>query len=188
MELQLDDRGVQFGDSLRGRGRQVFWMTNANQAKIFQATLDDEIGMVRSPIVDNYARRYSEVVVNSSWTIAATSNFPNEAARFINYMVNDWELQEIYDMDIGVPGSTIIQQNLIDGLDLSNPVDVLIEREIYFMQDILNTVEPFAGRPAGYPIVVNDIERTVDEVLAGFITVEQAVDAHFASMEIMLQN
>jgi len=186
IEIILDDRNAQFGDSLRGRGLQAFWGTNVNQAKIFQSTLEDELGMLRSQVADGYTNRNVEVAVCSTWTIASNSNLETEAARFISYMVNEWDLQSIYDMDIGVPGSTVIQQHLLDRLDVSDPVDAMKAREIELMQDILGSIEPFNGRPAGYPVVVDDLRRLMDEILAGNISVDAAVDSHFNSMSMLL--
>lgn len=186
LEVLMDDRGAQFGDSLRGRGRQAIWGTNANQTKIFQATLEDELGMVRVHVADGYVRRYAEVAVCSTWTISANTNYVYEAAHFINAMVNDWDLQYIYDMDIGVPGSTVIQQHLMDGLDMTNPVDRMIYREIEIMQEILGSIEPFHGRPEGYPAIVSSLNSLMDEILFGELTVEEAVEQHFNSMAMLL--
>lgn len=186
LEVILDDRDKQFGDSLRGNGKQVFWNTNCNQAKIFQASVEGELGIIRSPLADNYTNQYVEAAVPSTWAIYGKSEKVDQAAHFINFMVNDGDAQEIYDMDIGVPGSTVIQQNLIDNLDLTNKVDEVKKQEIELMQDILNTIEPFNGRPAGYPIVVDDLYKKLDEILTESMTIEQAVDAHFAAMQTML--
>jgi hypothetical protein len=90
-------------------------------------------------------------------------------------------------MDIGVPGSTVIQQNLINRLNLSNKVDVLKKREIELMQSILNTIEPFNGRPANTGAVLGDMQLKLDSVFQGTMTVPQAVDAHFAAARTFLQ-
>lgn len=187
IEVLLEDRSKQFGDSLAGNGRIAAWFTNANQVKIFQSSVDDELGMVRCAVVDDAARKNVEAAVCSTWAISGRTQRVDESAHFISSMVNTWELQEIYDMDIGVPGSVVIQQRLIDKLDVSNKVDAMKKREIELMQDILNTIEPFNGRPSGYGAVVDDLYKKIDEVLYGSLTVEQAVETHFAAANALLQ-
>jgi multiple sugar transport system substrate-binding protein len=187
MEVILDDRGKFLGDSLFGKGKMAMYFININQGKIFQASIDDELGMVRFPLVDDYTNQYSEVAVCSTWAISGKTQKVDESAQFINYMVNDWEVQEIYDMDIGVPGSTVIQQKLIDKLNLSNKVDVMKKREIELMQGILNTIEPFNGVPPGYSAMTGNLWKNMDEVFYGRMTVQQAVDAHFDAAKTLLQ-
>lgn len=186
MDFVLDDREKQFGDSSKGKGTTAFWFTNVNQAKIFQATVEGELGVVRGPLIDGYTHQFVEAAVCSTWAISGKTAKVDESAQFISHMVNDWELQKIYNMDIGVPGSTAIQQNLIDGLNLSDKVDAMKKREIEVMQNILNTIEPFNGRPSGYGAVVQDMYKKTDEILYGTMTVEQAVEAHFAAAPALL--
>jgi multiple sugar transport system substrate-binding protein len=187
MEVILEDRPKQFGDSLMGKGQMAVWFTNVNQGKIFQASVDDELGMARFPAADNATNKNIEAAVCSTWAISGKTTKVDAAAQFVSHMVNDWDLQEIYDMDIGVPGSTAIQEQLIAKLDTNNRVDVMKKREIELMQNILNTIEPFNGRPANYGAIVNDLWRKIDAVFSGQMTVEQAVDAHFAAAETLLQ-
>ena len=187
LDTLLEDRTKQFADSLAGKGRNAFWFTNCNQAKIFQASVEDELDMVRYPIADNATHKNVEVAIPSTWAIYSQTKKIDEAAQFINIMCNDWDLQKIYDMDIGVPGSTVIQQKLVAGLNPSNKIDVLKKREIELMQNIMSTIEPFNGRPANYAAVISDMNRKLDEVFAGNMTVSQAVDAHFAAMQALLQ-
>ena len=187
VDVILDDRPKQWGDSLSGKGQMAVWFTNVNQGKIFQASVDDQLGMARYPVADNATHPNIEAAVCSTWGIAGQSKHVNEAADFINVMVNDWELQKIYDMDIGVPGSKVIQQNLMSQLDKNNKVDILKIREIDLMQQILSTIEPFNGRPSNYGAIVDDLWRKIDSVFAGKMTVDQAVDAHFAAAQTLLQ-
>ncbi|NLW01299.1 MAG: extracellular solute-binding protein [Clostridiales bacterium] len=188
IEVIMEERGKQWADSLAGQGKIGCWFTNVNQGKIFQASIDDEVGMVRFPVADNATNKYVEAIVCSTWAISSTSKLPNEAAHFINEIVNNWELQEIYDMDIGVPGSTDIQNKLIEQLDPeNNKIDRLKKREIELMQDILTSVEPFHGRPPGFSAVIDDLYAKADEVIYGRMTIEEAVDAHFSAAEMILK-
>jgi ABC-type glycerol-3-phosphate transport system substrate-binding protein len=187
MELILDDRSKQFADSLMGKGQMAVWFTNVNQGKIFQASVDDQLGMARYPVADNATHPNIEAAVCSTWAISGRTAKVDTAAQFINFMVNDWEAQEIYDMDIGVPGSKVIQDKLIAQLNPRNKIDIMKIREIELMQNILNTIEPFNGRPPSYGAIVDDLHRRIDSVLSGNMTVPQAVDAHFAAAQTLLQ-
>jgi len=187
IEVVLEDKTKQFGDSLSGKGQMALWLTNVNQGKIFQASVQDELGMARYPVADNASVRHAEVAVCSTWAISGQTRKVDEAAHFINFMVNDWDAQKIYDMDIGVPGSTDIQGQLMGLLNRSNRIDAMKGREIQMMQDILGSIEPFNGRPASYGAIVIDMQRKLDEVFFGNMTVNQAVDAHFAAAQTLLQ-
>jgi multiple sugar transport system substrate-binding protein len=187
IDVIYEDRGKNWGDSLAGKGRMAVWFTNINQGKIFQATTNEDIVMLRYPVADNATNKNIEVAICSTLAISGQTKKVDEAAHFINFMVNDWEVQKIYDMDIGVPGSTVIQQNLIAGLNPANKVDVAKKREIELMQNILQTIEPFGGRPSNTGAVMQDIFRKIEAVLAGSLTVQQAVDAHFEAAKTLLQ-
>jgi multiple sugar transport system substrate-binding protein len=187
MENVLEDRPKQFGDSLMGKGKMALWLTNVNQGKIFQASVDDELGMMRYPVADNYTNKNVEAAICSTWAISGKTAKVDAAAQFVSHMVNDWDLQEIYDMDIGVPGSTAVQEQLISKLDPGNKIDILKKREIELMQNILKTIEPFGGRPPSFGAVLNDLYLKIDAVFSGQMTVEQAVDAHFATAQTLLQ-
>ncbi len=187
LEVIQEDRPKQFADSLAGQGKIAYWVTNANQLKIFQASIDSDLDIVRFPMADNATNKNVEAAVCSTWAISGTTKKADEAAQFINEMVNNWDLQQTYDMDIGVPGSTDIQEKLIAKLDLTNKVDVAKKKEITMMQNILNSIEPFNGRPSGFGAVIDDLYKKIDEVMYGKMTVEQAVDAHFKAAESMLK-
>ena len=187
IEVLMEDRPKQFADSLAGHGKIAYWYTNCNQVKIFQASVEDELDLIRLPVADGATNQNVEAAVCSTWAISGTTKKVDEAAHFISSMVNDWELQEIYDMDIGVPGSTEIQNNLIAKLDMNNKVDKMKKGEIEMMQKILNTIEPFNGRPAGYGAIVDDMYKKIDEVLFEKSTVEQAVEAHFNAAQTLLK-
>lgn len=187
MEVIQEDRTKQFADSLAGQDKIAYWATNANQLKTFQASVDSDLDIIRFPIADDATNKSVEAAVCSTWAISGTTKKADEAAQFINEMVNNWDLQQIYDMDIGVPGSTDIQEKLVAKLDLANKIDVAKKKEINMMQNILNTIEPFNGRPAGYGAIIDDLYKKIDEVMYGKMTVDQAVDAHFKAAEALLR-
>ena len=187
LEKMIEDRSKQWGDSLAGKGQIAVWNTNVNQGKIFQASVEDELGMVRAIVADKATLKHTEAAVCSTWAIAGNTKKVDEAAHFINAMVNDWDLQKIYNMDIGVPGSTVIQDELVKLLDITKPVDAMRKREIELMNNILSTTEPFNGRPAGYSTAIDDLYKKLDEIMYGNMTVAQAVDAHFAAMASLLK-
>ena len=187
LEVAAEDAGREWGDSLAGRGRIGFWLTNANQGKIFQAQAPDmEVGMVRFIVADNPTHRYVENVVCSTWAIFPESNHIDGAAHFINTMVNNWELQRIYNMDIGVPGSTVIQQNLIDEIDMTDPVGRMRAREVEIMGTILSTIITPGVRQPGTPIVLDDLVGRWDQIIHGQVSIADAVDAHFSAVAMLL--
>lgn len=186
VESTMEYRGKVWGDTPMGQGKVASWLLNVNQTKIFQATVEDELGMVRFPILDNATNKYVEAVTPSTWAISPNTQHLDGACQFIDTFVNDWELQKIYDMDIGVPGSTVIQEKLIAEFDANDKIGKLKIREIELMQQILDTIEPSIGRMPGYAAITDDIKKKFDEIIYGRMTVEEAVEAHFAAVPTLL--
>lgn len=187
-EVIAENSGKQWAEALAGRGMLGTWLSNVNQGKIFQGSMvnDDEIGMARFIVADNPVHKYAENVICCTWAISPSSQNIDGAAHFIDTMVNTWELQQIYQGDIGVPGSAVIQQNLIAEMDPNNAVDRMKIREIELMNNILSTIIPPSWTGAGAAGVQEDLMNKWQEISYGRMTVEQAVDAHFAAASMLI--
>ncbi len=98
-------RRKQWGDTIMAKGLTALWYTNANQVPVYQATMKDELNIVRSPIADNAKRQYVEMIQPSGWTIAKSSKYKDESAKLISWFANDLEAQKIFAMELGSPGS-----------------------------------------------------------------------------------
>lgn len=185
-EVAAENIGRQWVDSLEGTGRIAIWQTNMNQLKIWQAQTDDALGATRGLVADNAIYRYVEQPQPSGWTVSPSSTVKYETAAFINYFVNDVDNQRLWNMELGVPGSAVIQNDIIDNLT-DSLVDDTIRIEILLVSEILSNVRPHPGRLEGAPAVWTDVDNTWQEILFGLATVQEAVAAHFDRAPLILQ-
>lgn len=185
-DVMAENAGAQWIDSLEGNARIAVFQTNANQLKIWQAQMPDhELGMVRGLIADDAIYRYVEMPQPSAWTISTSSDIPDAVAHFINHFVNDYDMQRVWNMELGVPGSPAIQDMIVSELDDSLVANT-IRIEIELVSEVLNNVVPHPGRNEGSAAVTSAVAEQWDEILFGRRTVDEAVEAFFNVVPILL--
>jgi len=182
------DSGKSYNEKAAGQGKIGCWFGNANAMKIFQQSIKDEMGMVPGFVVENAKYASCEAPQPSMWAIWSKSQNKDAAARVISWFVNDQAAQSIFDMELGVPGSTVIDKMLIDTLKTDT---VLVDRskqiEINIINTMLPTLQPYPGRTTNAPALNADNDKKFQEVMYGRMTIQQAVDAHFAAAPSILQ-
>lgn len=187
-EVYAEMKGAEWSDTLAGQGYIATWDGNVNHTKVLQASIDDELAMVRSFIADDAERRYVEMAQPSGWAIGRNAENKDEIAKLISWFVNDEEAQEIFYMELGVPGSAKIQDMLISGMDPENNViDRVMQNEINLIQEIMTSIEPHPGRTASAPALITDLVNKIEAVIFDQMTIDQAVDAHFDAMASIMQ-
>ena len=186
-EVRASETGKQWGETLAGQGKIAVFGTNANQLKIFQSTLADKLGVVRSFIEKDAKNKYVEIVQPSGWNISKNSKNQDEAAKLISWFVNDRGAQKVFDMEFGNPGSTDIVDMFLSTLQPdTKPVDHAKKIEMELMNKILTTVQMYGGRPAGAPALLTDMIKKFEDVNFGTKTIDQAVDDHFNAASALL--
>ena len=103
------------------------------------------------------------------WSIAKSTQNPEAALSFVDYLVNSPEAGKILSVERGVPGNLTVREAILSKLDEGNlkPVNYLdsIESE-------LGTAPEIA--PQGGGELIGLLQRTGEDVLFGTITPEEA--------------
>jgi ABC-type glycerol-3-phosphate transport system substrate-binding protein len=152
------------------KNRRIVFMNEAtNKLKIFQSASTDKLAMRRLPIFPNTANPTGcDFIITCGFSIASTSKNKNLAADFINFFTNDMEAQKIYNAEIGIPGSKVVQEALMPNLD---PSDVIAFR---MTNEISNNALPFIPAPDGLTEVRNETTSLGQMVLSNELTPAQA--------------
>jgi multiple sugar transport system substrate-binding protein len=106
------------------------------------------------------------------WSMSADTEHPEEAARFINFLLNDERAAEIMLIDRGLPVNLEMREAITDALDPANQLAA----------EFVNTVGEEAAAPPGIPPqgageVQVILQRLNEEVLFDQMSVEDAVQA-----------
>lgn len=106
-----------------------------------------------------------------AWSITSSSQHPEEAARLIDFLVNNEEAGEILGTSRGVPGSPVIREQVREQSDE-------IEQRVF---DQLADVQGYGAEitplfPVGWTDFNNAFQRVYDEYARGLLSLEDAVD------------
>jgi ABC-type glycerol-3-phosphate transport system substrate-binding protein len=174
LAFTVEDNAKARGDNAFNRRRMLIRPTNANQAKLeqrYMANPQDKVELRRLPTVEGRANG-AECLVTSALVIAANSKFKDEAAKYIEYFINDPVAQGIYEGEIGVPGSLTVQKMLMPRLDK------VAQQEIEYINLISSgDVPPTEPKPAGIWAFDAEIQQMNQRVAAGELTPAQAAKA-----------
>jgi multiple sugar transport system substrate-binding protein len=172
IEISSQPLGDPWADSFLATGRVAMQWTNSNQLKIYQLYTDDNLVLVRNPMMPDGENEAGEYLRASALSIAANCEHPEEAARFINWFVNDVEAATIFNMELGAVGPEHVQEALRETI---NPKDVLVlDHFNAVLQDIPEKVPDPRGTAA-----VLAAHRRANEAIAYGTPIEQAVEVFF---------
>jgi len=181
MQITVENYGQPFENSLFVRERVAIDIKPSNHGKIYSRSLPDtEIGILRTPSADNAKYRSGENLQAPSFVINKNSQHKDEAAKLINWFVNDVEAQKIYALENGIPGSSKIREALKPDL---HPMDV---KAIEHMETISPDIPPTDYRPQGSAEVLTLYRKYLEQLAFGRMTVQQAVDGFFQETAAVL--
>lgn len=155
---------------------------NTNQAKTFDQYTEDEVAIIRLPVLEGQPFGSGENWISSGWAITKNSDESKreEIAKFINWFVNDPEAQKIYNAEIGITGPAHIAEILKETM---HPMDV---QAFEHVNEVSSDMPVSMPRAEGAPAIVDLYQQTYDEINYGIRTVEEAVDHFFAESEKIL--
>ncbi|GAB3701166.1 ABC transporter substrate-binding protein [Nocardiopsis oceani] len=112
------------------------------------------------------------------YSMAADSDHPEEAARFIDFLLNSTEAAELNLSDLGLPANLDVREAITDDLP---PADV---RGAAFLEDFEDEiVDGNPPPPIGSGEIVDINERVYQELVFGNLTAEQAADQFIEDLE-----
>ena len=146
----------------------LFRFANANQIMSFQNATDDHLAIRKVPIAPEAYNAHGDLLISSGFAIPNTSTQQELAAKFIDFFVNTLEGQQIFDFEMGVPGSLAIQDALIPTTAEGNV------RQAEYISLVSQNVLPFVPQEPGVSSVVNEMVRVADHVASGMMSPEEA--------------
>jgi len=180
--MTVENTGQPAENSLFVKQRVAIDMKPSNHGKIYSRNLPDvEINMLRTPSADNAVFRSGENLQAPSWVISNKSQHKEEAAKLINWFVNNVEAQKIYSLENGIPGSTAIREALKPDL---HPMDI---EAINHAETISPDLPPTDYRQEGASEVFTLYKKYLEQLAFGRMSVEQAVDGFFQEAETILK-
>lgn len=165
--------------SLLSTGQSAMMFSNGNQLKIYQRTMADELSIAFPPNGPEGSQP-GNYIVAAFIGIAQNSEAPEEAAKLIDFMVNDPDAAQIYNAEHGPTSSLDVRELLFPNLDPSD------QKVFSFMEVLTETVAPMTPQPVYYAQLMALTTRTNEDI--GFGTsVEEAVDNFIAEAERIIQ-
>lgn len=164
--------------SMLARGKVAMITKSSNQLKIYQGSAKDELGIVSYPMDPNGQKKIPLIV--ASLGISAKTKHPKEAAKLINFVVNDPDAANIFKGEHG-PQASKKMQEVIKPL-LGKPE----EKEYAFVNEMMPTTKPYPTMPGGSTSVQKLLLSNNEAIAFGKKTIPQAVDEFFAQANQVL--
>ena len=112
------------------------------------------------------------------YSVNSGSDHPEEAVRFVDFMVNSEEAAELNLSDLGLPANEEVREHILDDLPEAD------ERSAAFMDEIGDSiVDGNPPPPIGAGEVVEITKRITDEMSFGELTPEEAAEQFTAEVE-----
>lgn len=182
VQLTVEYTGQPAENSLFAKQRIAIDLKPSNHGKIYSRNMPDvEINMLRTPSADNFQFKSGENLQAPSWVISNKSQHKEEAAKLINWFVNDVEAQKIYALENGIPGSKKIREALKPDL---HPMDV---EAIQHADTISPDLPPTDYRKEGASEVFTLYKKYLEQLAFERMTVDEAVDGFFQEAESVLK-
>lgn len=146
----------------------LFLFANANQIGTHQAGTEDEIVFRRIPTNPDFYNLHGDFLITSSFAISETSENKELAAKYIDFFVNTLAAQQIFDFELGIPGSLVIQDALLAN---ASATDIM---QTEYVNSVASIFMPFMVKAPGVWAVQDEIAGASQQVGAGAMTPEQA--------------
>ncbi|WP_017580206.1 ABC transporter substrate-binding protein [Nocardiopsis valliformis] len=149
-----------------------FW---TNQLGGISGSAGRDIELLRYPGETEHERTGMYLKPAMFYAVSAGSEHPQEAARFVDFMLNSEEAAELTLSDLGLPANVDMREHILGDLP---PAD---ERSAAFLEEITgDIIDGNPPPPIGAGEVVEITKRTSDELGFGNLTPEEAA-AQFIS-------
>jgi multiple sugar transport system substrate-binding protein len=156
------------------QGLTAMHLRNTNQLLDLQGLSEDPIEVHLFPEIEGAADGWYDIV--SNWVAAsAASDHPDEAAAFVDFLLNDPDRALIMETTIGAPSSAALRQFLVDQEGVSAPAKRFIEHIDYEAEARRST----SRAPQGSGDVGSLMSEAAEEIALGLITVDEGVDRVF---------
>ncbi|TBL81068.1 ABC transporter substrate-binding protein [Paenibacillus thalictri] len=165
------------------KGKLMLQNANGNWAKIVQPFTKDKILLHRAFVMPEGKSVGGEEMLIFGFGISRDSKHKEEAAKLLNWFVNDSEAQKLYNAELGVIGSPKAKAAIASTLD---PLDA---EGFKLLDTILKTVPNTGIRPEieKSPKVLDTIGKFYEQVMFDKMTVDQAAEAAYKAASDVLK-
>lgn len=147
-----------------------FW---SNQIPALEAAADREMSLLRFPGESTEEHTGMFLKPAQFWAVSATTEYPEEAAKFVDFLLNSPESIEIMLSERGLPANLVRRDEVLGDLP---PAD---QRTATFLAEIGPELEdPPALPPPGGGEMEGILKGLYEELLFEQITVEEAADLY----------
>lgn len=146
----------------------LFLFANANQYKVYQNSMEDKLAIRKVPVGNN--GRHGDLLITSAFGISETSENKELAAEYIDFFVNNMEAQKIFNMELGVPASVTVQEELAKSAD---PCDIAATE---YLNMVSEEAPPFVAKAPGVWAIQDEINSTAEMVATGALTTKEAAE------------
>lgn len=172
--------GKQEEESLMAKKRVAMTTGASNQLKIYQRSMKDaELDIVRLPTTPG--GQNGEFLEGGYISISSKSKYQEEAALFINYMINSEEAVEIFQLEQGPLGSSKMNEFV---KPLLEPAGI---KEIEFLATVSPHARPVQADPKSGNEIFKSFSMNYEALTFGKKTLQQAVDDFFAEAEKIMK-
>lgn len=133
-------------------GYAAMSFAHTNQLVGYRALNEDPIVMSTEPLVEPGATGGHYRKPSQMFSIYNGASSPEEAARFINYFVTDFDAAKVLDVERGVPESAPVREMLLEVLDEAD------QAQIRFIEDLGDAAGPLPPPP---PNGAGEIDTTL---------------------------
>ena len=152
-----------------------FW---TNQLGAISASSGREIELLRYPGETEHERTGMYFKPAMYYSISAGTEHPEEAAKFVDFLLNSEEAAAVLLADRGLPANVEVRDSIVDSLPEAD------KRSAEFLAEIEGTiVDGNPPPPIGAGQVVDIIKRINDDLMFGEITPAEAADRFVKEVE-----
>lgn len=180
-QISAEQTGVTDESTLFGLDKAVLIERPTNQAKVFKGYVGgDELDIMRYPQMEDSEFKSGEQLQVPAVAMSKSASNKEEAAKLINWFVNDLEATKIYKAENGLPGTAPVRDNLKTELD---PLDL---KAISILEEVGEAIPPTTIRPNGSVEVLSIYQRYAQNVAFEKMTIKEAADQFFKEAEAAL--
>ena len=168
--VELTDVGPE--QTLIGRGRAAFMLTWSSSLTSLAEASGADLQLVRIP--GESARPGVWLQSSQLYTISARTASPENAAAFVDFLVNDPDAGRLILTDRGVPAVAAVREAILPELSAT------AQREVAYIDDLSTLdLQPTWVGPAGSTAIEEITPRYQSEVLFGSMTPAEAAQGWF---------
>jgi multiple sugar transport system substrate-binding protein len=167
-------------DSMLVKGSVAIQVQSGNQHKLYQAHLENQLGLAPFPHSDDPSAPFGYTVDGAYISLSSTTDKVEESAAFLNWFLNDAEVATIYNGEHGPPGNA---DNASMVREAAEPAD---QRLSDMMAYIAPNAIPQGYQPATGGEVLTAYGRIYSELSFGTISLDEAVNSFFEEVDFIL--